>query len=53
MKVTTFLAGRDYAAVSTAVRGEVTGGRRPALTVIVAGIWDPRRIIGIEAIAAA
>jgi 2-iminobutanoate/2-iminopropanoate deaminase len=31
----------------------ILGDHRPALTVIVAGIWDPAWLIEIEAIAAA
>lgn len=41
VEVTTFLRNRAHAAVNTAVRGEVLRGHRPALTVIVARIWDP------------
>ncbi|GIE90987.1 RidA family protein [Actinoplanes regularis] len=53
MKVTTFLADRKHAAVNTKVRNEALDGHRPALTVIVTGIFDPSWIIEIEAIAAA
>ena len=53
VKVTTFLADRAHATVNTAVRNEVLGTHRPALTVILAGIWDPAWLIEIEAIAAA
>ena len=52
VKVTTFLSDRAHAAVNTAVRNDVLGGHRPALTVVVAGIWDPAWLIEIEAIAA-
>lgn len=52
VKVTTFLGDRAHAAVNTAVRNEVLRGHRPALTVVVAGIWDPAWLIEIEAIAA-
>ncbi|WP_243706386.1 RidA family protein [Micromonospora sp. KC721] len=53
VKVTTFLSDRAYASVNTAVRNEVLGTHRPALTVTLAGIWDPAWLIEIEAIAAA
>lgn len=53
VKVTTFLGDREHAAANTAVRNEVLGGHRPALTVIVAGIWNPAWLIEMEAIAAA
>jgi len=53
VKVTTFLSDRADAAVNTAVRNDVLGTHRPALTVIMAGIWDPAWLIEIEATAAA
>jgi 2-iminobutanoate/2-iminopropanoate deaminase len=52
VKVTTFLSDRAHAAVNTAVRNEVLGTHRPALTVVLADIWDPAWLIEIEAIAA-
>lgn len=53
VKVTTFLASREHAAVNADVRGAVLGGHAPALTVIVAGIFDERWLLEIEAVAAA
>lgn len=53
VKVTTFLGDREHAAVNSAVRKEVLGEHRPALTVIIAGIFDPARLLEVEAIAAA
>ncbi|PZG02532.1 RidA family protein [Micromonospora deserti] len=53
VKVTTFLADRAHAAVNTRVRNEMLGPHKPALTVIITGIFDPEWIIEIEAIAAA
>ncbi len=53
VKVTTFLADRRFAEVNTQVRNEVLGAHRPALTVIVTGIFDPEWIIEVEAIAVA
>jgi enamine deaminase RidA (YjgF/YER057c/UK114 family) len=53
VKVTTFLSNREYAATNSAVRREVLGEHRPALTVVIADIYDPRWLLEIEAIAAA
>ena len=53
VKVTTFLASREYAVVNREVRQEVLGAHSPALTVIIAGIFDESWLIEIEAIAAA
>jgi enamine deaminase RidA (YjgF/YER057c/UK114 family) len=52
VKVTTFLAERQYAAENGAIRREVLGAHTPALTVIIAGIYDPRWLLEIEAVAA-
>ncbi len=52
VKVTTFLGDRAYAAASTAIRLEIVGQHRSALTVIITGIFDPGWLIEIEAIAA-
>jgi 2-iminobutanoate/2-iminopropanoate deaminase len=52
VKGTTFLANRHHATVNTAVRNDVLGDHRPALTVIVTAIWDPAWLVEIEAIAA-
>jgi|SRR5690349_16330358 enamine deaminase RidA (YjgF/YER057c/UK114 family) len=53
VKVTSFLADRQYADVNSRVRNEVLKGHQPALTVIVTGIFDPAWMIETEAIAAA
>lgn len=53
VKVTTFLSSREHAAANTAIRNEILGPHSPALTVVLAGIWDPAWLIEIEAIAAA
>jgi enamine deaminase RidA (YjgF/YER057c/UK114 family) len=53
VKVTTFLSDRSYAAVNTKVRNEVLGDHRPALTVVLAGIFDGSWLLEIEAVAAA
>lgn len=52
-KVTVFLSDRRYAAENREVRQEVLGRRSPALTVIIAGIFDEAWLLEIEAIAEA
>lgn len=53
VKVTTFLADRRDRELNSEIRRLVLGARTPALTVVVAGIYDPRWLLEIEAIAAA
>jgi len=53
VKVTTFLSSRDHAKANSAIRQKVLGAHRPALTVIIADIYDERWLLEIEAIAAA
>jgi enamine deaminase RidA (YjgF/YER057c/UK114 family) len=53
VKVTTYLARRTDADVNSAVRRKVLGDHRPALTVVLAGIFDSAWLLEIEAIAAA
>lgn len=53
VKVTTFLSSRTHADLNGAIRREVLGDHRPALTVIVAEIFDSSWLLEIEAIAAA
>lgn len=53
VKVTTFLSDRRFAMENRKVRLEVLDGRMPALTVIVAGIFDEAWLVEIEAVAAA
>ena len=52
-KVTIFLASREFALPNREVRKEFLGAHRPALTVIIAGIFDEKWLLEIEAIAAA
>ena len=52
VKVTTFLASRQHAADNSEIRQEVLGTHRPALTVVITGIYDQRWLLEIEAIAA-
>ena len=53
VKHTTFLADRKYGDENGQVRREVLGDLRPALTVVIAGIFDEAWLLEIEAIAAA
>lgn len=52
-KVTIFLADRRYRAENARIRKEVLGEHAPALTIIIAGIWDESWLLEIEAVAAA
>ena len=52
VKVTTFLASRELAIANRAARHEALGSHAPALTVVVAGIFDEQWLLEIEAIAA-
>jgi enamine deaminase RidA (YjgF/YER057c/UK114 family) len=52
VKVTTYLSDRSVAATNTQVRKEVLGDHRPALTVVVAEIFDPAWVLEIEVLAA-
>jgi len=52
VKVTTYLSDRGYADENAAIRREVLGAHAPALTVIIAGIYDPAWLLEIEVIAA-
>ena len=53
VKVTIFLSNRKYNAENRAIRREVLGERAPALTVIIAGIFDEAWLLEIEAVAMA
>jgi|SRR4249919_1644510 enamine deaminase RidA (YjgF/YER057c/UK114 family) len=53
VKVTTFLADRQYGFVNREIRQEFLGDYRPAATVVVAGLFDAGWLIEVEAIAAA
>lgn len=52
VKVTTFLADRADAQENSAIRQEVLAGLTPALTIIIAGIYDPAWRLEIEVVAA-
>jgi 2-iminobutanoate/2-iminopropanoate deaminase len=53
VKVTIFLSDRALIAQSGGLRQEVLGERSPALTIIIAGIYDSAWLLEIEAVAAA
>jgi 2-iminobutanoate/2-iminopropanoate deaminase len=53
VKVTIFLSDRSLIAQSAGLRKEILGERSPALTVILAGIYDEAWLLEIEAVAAA
>jgi 2-iminobutanoate/2-iminopropanoate deaminase len=53
VKVTIFLSSRDFAAANREIRQEILGSHSPALTVIIAGIFDDKWLLEIEATAAA
>ncbi len=53
VKHTTFLSDRKYRDQNSTVRREVLGDRNPALTVVIAGIYDEDWLLEIEAIAVA
>ncbi|MCK1511400.1 RidA family protein [Bradyrhizobium sp. 190] len=53
VKVTIFLSDRKYALENRQARQETLGDHAPALTVIIAGIFDEAWLLEIEAIAEA
>jgi 2-iminobutanoate/2-iminopropanoate deaminase len=53
VKVTIFLSDRRYVKESYGLRSDVLGDRTPALTIVIAGIFDEAWLLEIEAIAAA
>lgn len=52
VKVTTYLADRAYAQENSVIRQAVLAGLTPALTIIIAGIYDPAWLLEIEVVAA-
>lgn len=53
VKVTIFLSDRALIAQSAGLRQQILGDRSPALTIVIAGIFDSAWLLEIEAIAAA
>ncbi|MFC3499567.1 RidA family protein [Micromonospora krabiensis] len=52
-KVTIFLSDRRYREANGRIRREILGEHRPALTIIITGIYDEAWLLEIEAVAAA
>jgi 2-iminobutanoate/2-iminopropanoate deaminase len=52
VKVTIFLSDRALIAQSGGLRQEILGDRSPALTIVIAGIYDSAWLLEIEAVAA-
>jgi len=52
-KVNIFLSSRDHRAANTTIRHEVLGDHSPAITVIIAGIFDEAWLLEIDVIACA
>jgi enamine deaminase RidA (YjgF/YER057c/UK114 family) len=53
VKVTTFLSDRRFGAENSAIRQEILKHRSPALTVIIASIYDEEWLLEIEGVAVA
>jgi 2-iminobutanoate/2-iminopropanoate deaminase len=53
VQVTTFLSSREFAIANREIRQEVLGAHSPAVSVIIAGIFDEKWMLEIEAVAAA
>lgn len=53
VKVTVYLSDRRYREVNSRVRAEILGEHRPALTIIITGIYSEEWLLEIEGIAAA
>ncbi|HWN09283.1 MAG TPA: RidA family protein [Pyrinomonadaceae bacterium] len=51
VKVTTFLSDRRHALDNSRIRQELLAGSAPALTVVIADIFDEKWLLEIEAIA--
>lgn len=50
-KVTVFLADRAYREANSRIRAEVLGDHRPAVTIIITGIYSEEWLLQIEAVA--
>jgi 2-iminobutanoate/2-iminopropanoate deaminase len=51
-KVTVYLSDRRYREVNSRIRAEVLGDHRPAITIVITGIYSEEWLLEIEAIAA-
>jgi 2-iminobutanoate/2-iminopropanoate deaminase len=52
LKVTVFLSDRKFRDENAVVRKEMLGEHSPALTIIIAGIYEEKWLLEIEALAA-
>ncbi|MRG48916.1 RidA family protein [Chitinophaga sp. SYP-B3965] len=52
VKINVFLASRQYREENFEVRTEVLGDHQPAMTIVIAGIYDDQWLLEIEVIAA-
>ncbi|MFD0856857.1 RidA family protein [Actinomadura adrarensis] len=52
-KVTIYLSDRRYRALNSEIRAEVLGDHRPAVTIIITGIYDEAWLLEIEGVAVA
>lgn len=52
VKVTIFLSDRKFREANAKIRHDILGGVSPALTVIIAGIYEEKWLLEIEAVAA-
>jgi 2-iminobutanoate/2-iminopropanoate deaminase len=52
VKVTIYLSDRHHATANREIRSEYLGSLAPALTVVIAGIFDEKWLLEIEAVAA-
>ena len=52
VKVTTFLADRHHATANREIRSEYLGAIAPAMSVVIATIFDEKWLLEVEAIAA-
>ncbi|MGH3242536.1 MAG: RidA family protein [Spirillospora sp.] len=52
-KVTIYLSDRRYRELNSRIRHEMVGDHRPAVTIIITGIYDEAWLLEIEAVAVA
>ncbi len=53
VQVRVYLSDRSLLAINTAVRNEFLGDHRPAMTIVIAALVDPRWLLEIDAVAVA
>lgn len=51
VRVTTYLPNRAHLMEYRAVRNEILAGRRPTMTVVIAGVFDEAWMLEVEGIA--